>query len=303
MTDAVRNEPVSEGSPDTGHRRMPHLISGLQQPETAARLSKEQLGSLIEYHHAVMLLVDPDSGVIMDANRAASKFYGYTVTELRGKKITDISPSPAAQIEADLRRAKADGLNYFIALNKLSNNELRTAEIHASPIAWGDRILLFSIVHDITEHKRCEEELKTTIARLEEVNTAMKVILQQTEKSREELNVAIVSNIGELILPSLDKLKKSPLSPHQFSIVQSIESNLLDISSSFLKKLKTIHHKLTAREIEIAALVKEGKSTKEISERVNVSTKTIEFHRNRLREKLGLKRKKVNLRSHLLTIK
>jgi len=49
--------------------------------------------------------------------------------------------------------------------------------------------------------------------------------------------------------------------------------------------------------------VKEGRSTKEIAERVNVSTKTVEFHRNRLREKLGLRKKKVNLRSHLLTIK
>jgi DNA-binding CsgD family transcriptional regulator len=77
----------------------------------------------------------------------------------------------------------------------------------------------------------------------------------------------------------------------------------LNISSSFLQKLKIIHYKLTGREIEIAALVKEGKSTKEIAERVNISAKTVEFHRNRLREKLGLKKKKVNLRSHLLTIK
>ncbi len=250
-----------------------------------------------------MLLIDPDSGVIMDANRAASEFYGYSTSTLCGMNLTDISQLETAQIAAKLRRAKVEGLNYFISLHKLANSEVRTVEIHASPISIGDRTLLFSIVHDITEHKQCEEDLKTNIASLEELNTALKVILQQIEKSREELNAAIVSNIGELILPSLDKLKKSPLSTHQLSIVQSIESNLLDISSSFLKKLKIIHHKLTAREIEIAALVKEGKSTKEIAERVNISTKTVEFHRHRLRGKLGLKKKKVNLRSHLLTIK
>ncbi len=158
-------------------------------------------------------------------------------------------------------------------------------------------------MHDITEHKKCEEELKTNVASLEELNTALKVILQQVEESREDLNAAIVSNIGELTLPNLDKLKKSQLSDYQLSILQSIESSLLNISSTFLKKLKITHHKLTAREIEIAALVKEGKSTKEMAERMNVSTKTVEFHRNKLRDKLGLKKKKVNLRSHLLTIK
>jgi PAS domain S-box-containing protein len=271
--------------------------------EGPARISQEQLHALIEHHHAIMVLVDPDSGVIVDANRAASRFYGYAPLELCGKKITDISPQTPEQINADLRRAKDEGLNYFISLHKLANNEIRTAEIHASPITCEDRLLLFAIVHDITEHKQCEEELKTNVASLEEVNTALKVILQHIEESREELNAAIVSNIGEIILPNLDKLKKSPLSVYQLSILQSIESNLLNISSNFLQKLKIDHHRLTAREIEIAALVKEGKSTKEIAERVNISTKTVEFHRNRLREKLGLKKRKVNLRSHLLTIK
>lgn len=266
-------------------------------------ISEDQLHGLIEHHHAVMLLVDPDSGVIVDANKAASSFYGYTTPELCGKKIAEISRLPIAQIEAELKRAKTEGLNYFISVHKLANDDLRTVEIHVSPVADRDRILLFFIIHDITEHKQCEEDLKTNIVSLEELNTALKVILEQVEKSREELNAAIVSNIGELVLPSLDKLKKSPLSTYQRSILQSIESNLLNISSSFLQKLKIIHHKFTVREIEIAALVKEGKSTKDIAERMNISIKTVEFHRNRLRAKLGLTNKKVNLRSHLLTIK
>ncbi len=250
-----------------------------------------------------MLLVDPDSGTIVDANQAASRFYGYAVPELCGKRIADIDLQRPAVIDAELKRAKTEGIDYLISHSKLANGEQRTIEIHASPITCGGRILLFAIVHDITDHKQCEEDLKTNVASLEELNTALKVILQQVEESREELHASIVSNIGELVVPNLDKLKKSPLSPQQLSILQSIEVNLLNISSSFLQKLKIIHHKLTSREIEIAALVKEGKSTKEIAERANISTKTVEFHRNRLRDKLGLKGKKLNLRSHLLTIK
>lgn len=292
-----------EGTDNKDRRRITRMVGDLHPPEGAAWISEEQLHALIEHHHAVMLLVDPDSGVIVDANRAASRFYGYTELQLCGKKITDISQRSPEQIDTELKRAKVEGINYFISVHKLANNELRTVGIHASPITCEDLILLFSIVHDITEQKQCEEELKTNVANLEEFNTALKVILQQVEKSREELSVAIVSNIGELILPGIDKLKKSPLSANQLSILQGIESNLLNISSSFLQKLKITHHRLTAREIEIAAFVKEGKSTKEIADRVNISTKTVEFHRNRLREKLGLKKKKVNLRSHLLAIR
>jgi len=270
----------------------------------AVPISREQLHALIEHHHAMMLLVDPDSGAIVDANWAASRFYGYAAIELCGKKIPDIDRLlPPALIAAELRRAKREGLSTFTTLQKLADNSLKTVQITASPIVCEGRILLFSIVHDITEHKQCEEELKTNVASLEELNIALKVILQQVEESREELNAAVVSNIGELVLPNLDKLKKSALSTDQLSLVQSIESNLLNISSTFLQKLKISHHRLTAREIEIAALVKEGKSTKEIADRTNISTKTVEFHRNRLREKLGLNKKKVNLRSHLLTIK
>jgi PAS domain S-box-containing protein len=269
----------------------------------AGGISAAQLHGLIEHHHAIMVLVDPDSGAIVDANRAASKFYGYTAIELSGKKLPDIDQQMTpAQIAVGLRRAKQDGINSFTTIQKLADNSLKFVQITASPVFCEDRILLFSIVHDITEHKQCEEELKTSVASLEELNTALKVVLNQIEDSREERTAAIVSNIGELVLPKLDKLKKSALSTDQLSLLQSIESNLLNITSTFLQKLRITHHKLTTREIEIAALVKEGKSTKEIAERVNISPKTVEFHRNRLREKLGLNRKRVNLRSHLLTI-
>jgi PAS domain S-box-containing protein len=266
-------------------------------------ITVKQFHEIIEHHHAVIMLVDPDSGLIVEANLSASRFYGYPLLELCGKKIPDIDEqlSPE-QIDVELRRAKLEGLGHFASYHRLADNEQRAVEIYASPIACEDRILLFSIVHDITEHKQCEEDLKTNVASLEELNTALKVILQQIDESRRELHAAIMSNIGELVLPSLEKLRKSPLSSDQLSILQDIESNLLDISSSFLQKLKTVHHKLSAREIEIAALVKEGKSTKEIAERVNISTKTVEFHRNRLREKLGLNKKKINLRAYLLTV-
>jgi len=158
------------------------------------------------------------------------------------------------------------------------------------------------IFRDITERKRAEEELRARTKDLEEANTALKVLLNQLEKGRNDLEERILSNIRELVLPYVNNLRHGKLSVHQVSLVDTIESNLDRISSSFLQNLKLNFYNLTPREIEIANLVKEGRSIKEIAELLGVTEKTVEFHRSSLRNKLGLKNKKANLRSHLLNI-
>jgi PAS domain S-box-containing protein len=281
----------------------PSAISDLKNAEKAIWKSEEQFRTFIDRHHAVMLLIDPDSGVIIDANQAAARFYGYSKDKLCGMNIADINQLASEQIAAERQNAKMEKQNRFISPHKLANNEVRTVEVYSTPIDVKGQVLLFSIVHDVTERVKCEQDLKINVERLEELNTALKVILRQVEESREELSARIFANIKELVLPGVDKLKKSSLSSYQHSLLQSIESNLMNISSSFLRDLKMASHNLTPREMEVATLVKEGKSVKDISERMRISPKTVAFHRNSLREKLGLKNKKINLRSHLSSIR
>jgi PAS domain S-box-containing protein len=164
------------------------------------------------------------------------------------------------------------------------------------------------VATDISEHKQSEEslkkseqELRTKTESLEEVNAALKVLLKRVEEGRRELEEKILANIRELVLPYIDKLKKTPLSEKQMTSLTIAETNLDHIASSFLYNLKTKYLNLTHREIQVATLVKEGKSVKDIAEVLNVAPKTVEFHRNSLRAKLGLKNKRANLRSHLLT--
>ncbi|HOJ15012.1 MAG TPA: helix-turn-helix transcriptional regulator, partial [Deltaproteobacteria bacterium] len=81
-----------------------------------------------------------------------------------------------------------------------------------------------------------------------------------------------------------------------------LESNLNDIISPFLKKLSSHYLNLTPTEIQVADLIKDGKSTKQIAEVLGISERAVEFHRNNIRDKLGLKNSKTNLRSYLMTL-
>jgi PAS domain S-box-containing protein len=164
------------------------------------------------------------------------------------------------------------------------------------------------IIRDITERKKTEralrqreEELKIQATNLKEVVTALRVLLKQRDKDKTELEEKVLSNVKELVVPFLVKVKKTPLDYKQFAYIDILESNLNDITSQFLHNLSTKYINLTPKEIRVAYLIKEGKTTKEIGEMMGVSPRTIETHRKNIRRKLGIGKKKGNLRSRLLT--
>ena len=166
------------------------------------------------------------------------------------------------------------------------------------------------IIRDITEHKRNlqalierEKELRSKTMNLKEANIALRVLLQKRDKDKQELEQKMLSNVKHLIWPYVEKLEKTGLNDRQKTYVGILESNLNDIISPFLRTLSSPYLKISPMEIQVANLVRQGKTTKEIAESLIASTRAIEFHRNNLRKKLGLKNKKANLRSYLLSFK
>ena len=147
-----------------------------------------------------------------------------------------------------------------------------------------------------------EQDLEAQRTNLEEANTALKVLLKQREQDRVELENKILKNIRELILPYVAKLKEKNLKTGEKTLIDIIDSNLNDIVSPLLQRLVNAKIILTPQEIQVAALVKAGKSSKEIADILNVSTTTIGFHRKNLRKKLGLDHSRKNLRAYLLSM-
>ncbi len=150
--------------------------------------------------------------------------------------------------------------------------------------------------------KKREKELKNKTLNLREVNTALNVLLKQRETDKAELEERVLLNINELILPYLEKLKTKVLEDKQKAYVEIISSNLNDIVSPLMRSLSTKLIKLSPTEIQVINLIKQGKTTKEIAKTMNLATSTIDFHRNNIRKKLGIKNKKINLAAYLSSL-
>ena len=150
--------------------------------------------------------------------------------------------------------------------------------------------------------KKSEKALKVKAKNLKEANTALRVLLKQRQEDKTELEEKVVSNVKELVEPYLKKIQRTRLTERQNACLSILESNLKEIVSPFSRSLFAKFMNLTHSEIQIANLVKHGMTTKQISEMLDLSTKTVEFHRHNIRKKTGIKNTKANLRSYLLSL-
>jgi PAS domain S-box-containing protein len=403
-------------------------ITKEKQAEDALRESEVLYKSLFIETRAVMLLVDPASGDIIDANPAACSYYGYSKEEITRKKVFDINTLPQKQMFDAIEKAVSEKQRHFTFRHHLANGDIRDVEVYTNPIKIKGKPLLFSIINDITERKQAEKALRESEMRfsvlseatweaivihdqgvllqandqyyqtfgyepsellgkeaismtatpesvktimkhidsddvgpyevvglrkdgtafpmeirskrikysgkearvgairditerkqaekelrkreaeleiqsqhLQEVNSALKVLLKQREADKKELQENIVANVKELVLPYLDKLERSKLDDRQKSYINVAQTNLNDIISPFLGSLPAKYLKLTPMEVQVANLIKHGKTTKEIAELLNLSVETIRFHRKNIRKKFGISNKKANLRTYLLS--
>lgn len=165
---------------------------------------------------------------------------------------------------------------------------------------------------DITEKKRAEgammemhmaleEKVKERTAELQDINTALEVLLKKRENDKRDLENRVIFSIKEVVAPHIELLKRTPLDKHQKIYLEILEQNFLEICSPFMQLLSESMQKLTPTEIQVVNLIKQNKSSKQIADFLGISSRTVEFHRDNVRKKLGIKNKKLNLRMYLLS--
>jgi PAS domain S-box-containing protein len=252
-----------------------------------------------------------EEGRIIEVNDEFQNIFGYARGEIIGKTSLELKffydPLDRARVVPELR---AHGrIKDFEIRWRRKDGQIRTCCLSVSVVPMADEPHVLCVIRDITEQQKTEEELRKREEEirkksfeLEDANAALKVLLRQRDEDKSALENAVHANVKNLVFPHIEKLKRTHLSDVQEAYVNTIESGLDQIVSPFLHKLGAVYSGFTRTEIQVADLIRSGKSSKEIAKVLNVSEGTVEGHRNNMRKKLGLRHKNINLQAHLLSL-
>jgi PAS domain S-box-containing protein len=156
-------------------------ITARKQAEIAANKADEHRRNLFNHSHVVMLLIDPDGGAIVAANQAAADFYGWTREQLQNMRIDQINLLPPAEVAVAVQRANNQQCNNFEFRHRLANGQGRNVEVFSGPMQIGDRTLLFSIVHEITDRVLAARQLAESEAKRQ---AEMRAALEAQQQAR-----------------------------------------------------------------------------------------------------------------------
>ena len=183
--------------------------------------SEERYKSLFENKAFVMLVIDPVSYRIVDANPAAVAFYGWTRTEMQHKRISDINTLGPERLAVEMERTLSGSCNHLFFTHRLADGSTRQVESFDGPIRSGDKKLMFSIVHDITERKQMEEELRQAKSAAEAANKAKSRFLATMSH---EIRTPMNGVIG-----MIDLLQHTELTPAQNEFASSAKKAGIDL--------------------------------------------------------------------------
>ncbi len=177
-----------------------HIASAIEHKRTeqVIRDSEQRYRQMFENNRAVQLLVDPQSGAIIDANVAACEFYGYSLDEIRAIRIWDINVLTAAAVQEEMSSAASQKRSYFVFRHRRAGGDIRDVEVHSGPIDMGGRRLLYSIIHDITDRRRAERAVQESEEKYRNIFNYASVGIYQSNRQGRLLtaNEALATMLG-----------------------------------------------------------------------------------------------------------
>jgi PAS domain S-box-containing protein len=291
-----------------------------KQAERELRKSEQKYRLLVESTPDWVWICD-EEGRQMFSNNAVKQILGYEVQEILGVSVFNLMhPEDRKRVQKWFQNARNQkrGWKGSVIRWQHKDKSLRFLETIAEPIldAKGNLTGFTGIDRDITARKQSEEALQKAhdelkgrtidleIKRkgLEELNTAMRVLLKKRDADKTNIEKYVLANVKQLIEPYFEKIKKTKLNAQQGALLRIVESNLNEIISPFMEEVSLKHFNMTSTEIQIAKQIRYGDTTKKIAQFMNVSPRTVETHRKNIRRKIGLEGKKANLRTYLLSI-
>ena len=288
--------PGPKDSPAGGADRLRELEEELTRLTETLQESRRELKHAFEDPSIGMMTFSPE-GYILRANGYVCRLLGYTEEELRAFHYQDITHPHDREMSKASERKILSGELLHDRLDKRyirKNGEVVWIILSCSMLRdkLGRPLYYVTHIQDITDRKGSEEALR-------EANTALKVLLDHREEERANQERNLLAGLEKLVLPYLRKLGAGPLGREQKALLNIALSNLENVTSPLSGRLASLDSKLTPTELEVADLIRHGHTADEIAEILTVAPTTVAFHRRNIRSKLGLRGRKINLRSHL----
>ena len=274
-------------------------ITPRKRTEQRLRESEAKWRSLTEHSMDHIYLLDL-AGKVLFVNSALG---GVPRHEVIGASFLDhLGYESRPQIEACQQEVRRWGKPRVFEMDYASGpDRFISLEGQVSPVLEDQRITGFTVsLRDITERKAHAVQLASQTRSLEEVNIALRVLLKYRYDEKRRLEEDVGNNLRKLVTPYLERLAASPVSSEQKALLEIIESNLQEITSNFASVLSSSQVGLTRRELEVARMVQQGSSSTQIAVTLGISRNAVGFHRRNIREKLGIKGRKINLRGYLM---
>lgn len=274
-------------------------ISKRKKAESDLRESENRYRQMFEKNRAVKLLIDAETGKILDANSAACEYYRYSREDFKQKKISDINILTPEEIAQEMSLAVREKRNYFNFRHRLASGEVRDVEVHSSPIKHSEQQLLYSIIHDITARKNAQADLRESEERyrnlFENANdliyvhdldgnylSANNAALKTLGFTREEVSRM---NISDVVVPEHLKLARKMLEEKINGVTQTSyeldcltkngERITLEINSGLIYKddkviaVQGIARDITERKLTEEALKKSEENYRDLFENAN----------------------------------
>ncbi|GAB4254943.1 MAG: hypothetical protein Kow00122_13150 [Thermoleophilia bacterium] len=275
----------------------PVHVVGVMRDATLEREAEEALRESAELYHTLFELADNPAfhvdreGRYVNTNQAGASFLESSREALVGQPIVthwgnDVLDGIHAVL-SDGRSAKRLDAEVQV------NGSTKAAILTLVPCRVRGELACFALATDITERQKLARTL-------EESNIALRVILEQRNRSREELERTIAANVESVVLPLLTRVSGRIARTPEAVLLDTAIQNLREIARPFAPELGSQEgERLTRREREIANLIRTGKTTAEIAQALYISTDTVAFHRKNIRKKLGLGARGARLASYL----
>lgn len=277
-------------------------------PEPSINKEKKYYDMICRLNPSWTLLSTIDEGVVIEADDAFCMLTGYTKEEVIGRSAIKLGiwADPEEQEQVKMRLMEKREHTSDSVKIRLKNGDVHNFEGTAKLVDLQGQPCAISVFFDTSRQKIIEEvllyqerQLMDLTSELDNLSTTIRVLADAWGKEKAAMESRINNHINIHLMPYIEKIKSSKRKKEIQTYTQIIEDSLVNLSTSGTETKTMPSNTFTPSENKVFQFIRQGRSSKEIAEMLNVSTKTVSFHRSNIRKKLNISNKKINLTTYL----